>query len=345
MLKGWEHENHQAVVKEGAAPTRSPVYFGVPRDEWVEVESVRDAVARLQDRFIEDGVRVGATNITQGHSKKFGVEFRYTVGATPRGNEAVPSTSFQELLDKVPASVTGVAGRGTESERRVEGIPVNVKKTQTGLNAKYDDSYRPVPGGCQFETEEGKPATLGLPVHDDQNNNAETMLTCAHAFYDPDVHECRQPENVTADYIGSVDASDMVYDSPTTNGKSLFDAAKFLITTTTDIEWTTALPYGQYESKYFTGSMSRDSWYYKARNSTDITKQGRTTGISSGEVLFVNDTSFDADLDYAGGDSGGPYWDPQWDGRLAGGIHRGHDDGNAEGTQLAAIEDRFRVTA
>lgn len=348
VLRGWKHDNHEAVVEDGAAPIRSPIYTGVSRDEWIDVESTRDAVVQLQAEFVGDGIRVGAANITQGQTEKFGIELQYRVGETPQGNEVSPSISFQELQDRVPATVTGVAGRDTASERRVEGIPVTVRKSHPELHSKYDSKYRPLAGGCQFMTEEWEVGTLGLPVHDDQNNDGETMLTASHIFDNPDGHEVRQPENVTVDYVGSIDATDKQFDSPKQNGKPLFDAAKLTVPTSTDIDWTTVLPNGDYELTSFGGAMATATWYYRNRNNLSVSKQGISTGISSGEIKFVNETSFDVDCSALDGDSGGPYWAPDDTfGRLAGGIHRGidPDSGYPEGTQIAEIEDRFQVTA
>lgn len=340
VLHGWVHQNHEEVKNGENPPRRKALYYGVPHDKWATVESARDAASTLRERLREHGVSVGVGSTVRGHQNQLAVVVRYATGESPHGSFE-PEVEFETLRDQIPASVSGIAGRGTDSSRLVEDIPVVIRKEEPSLHASYDCSYRPVPAGCAWRTEAGNACTMGAPVYD-QKHGVNALVSAAHCFLSYDATKCRQNNNSLTDEIGERDDIRVEFDHP----PELFDAAVINLDSSIDISYRTASSNcDETTRRSFSGAVSNQHLHYMNQNDYSLTKQGITTGIKSGTVEYVDDTMFKTDVDSKDGDSGGPYWDNQYDGswrRLLAGIHRGGDT-YAHATQMVEIEDRFDV--
>jgi len=131
---------------------REAVYYTIPRDDWVRVESTHNAasrVGRLINERIDDpsSVRVGVSTTTDGQHGKKAVKVKVRTGKVDR------------IREGVLASTKGKVGSGEHKEVR-GNIPVVVERDETERvhNCKksdgssyYDGDYQNVPGGSQIQ--------------------------------------------------------------------------------------------------------------------------------------------------------------------------------------------------
>lgn len=350
VLKGWKHTNHEEVVENNAKPKRKPEYFGVPRDQWVKVESARDAAKQVRKQLNGNKVHVGVTTITRGQKPRKAVVVKHHTEEYDWRADFTPDVSFEELEEMLPATVTGVAGRGTDNARTVEGIPVVAKQQRTKMESdpvstdatfNYDCNYRPVPAGCTWRTEKGNECTTGTPVYDNQHNE-NRLVTASHCFLSADAIKCRQNSG-SSDEIGTRDEEKINFDHP----PELFDAAVVELDSGIDVRWDLAdSQCDSYRNPGISGTMSDDWLHQLEDDGHNVTKQGARTGITSGEVTDVYGTYFEVDTTTDGGDSGCPFYKHQTDSfstyTYIGGILRGNDP--AQVTKMTEIENRFNVT-
>lgn len=350
MVRVWKHTNHEEVVENGAKPEREPEYFGVPRDQWVKVQSARDAAERLRNQLDVPGVQVGVTTVTRGQKPRKAVVVKHQTEEYDWQDDFSPGVSVEDLRDELPATMTGVAGRGTEKARAVKGIPVVTKQQQvdftddavsTAASYDYDCNYRPVPAGCAWRTEKGNVCTTGTPVHDDDHNE-NRLVTASHCFLSYDATDCRQNYG-SGDEIGTRDKDKINFDHP----PNLFDAAVVDLNSGTDVRRDLADEQcDTYRDPGIAGTMDDDWLHQLEDNGYNVTKQGARTGISSGTVKEVYDTYFEVDTTINGGDSGCPFYKNRTDSfatyTYIGGILRGGDP--AQVTKMTEIESRFSVT-
>lgn len=367
VLMGWRRPEDESTAhnnptaKNNEKPRREPVYVGVPEDQWIRVESARDAAEQVRNSLADIDVSVGVTTTTRGNNSQKAIIINYQTEEYDLRDDFSPEISFDELTDRLPASVSGVAGRGTDRERTVENIPVITKKnhikfsnvndipSQSSNNSistlnsyEYDCSYRPVPAGCAWRTEKGNPSTIGTPVYD-EDHDENRLVTAAHCFESVGGTDCRQNSD-SSDSIGSKDSNKSKFDHP----PNLFDAAVIDVNNSIDMRWDLASSQcDSYRSPGIVGTMS-DSWLNYLEDDYDITKQGAATGITSGQVKHVYDLWFTADLTFDDGDSGCPVYKHRTDSfstnTYIGGILRGGREDEAQVTKMTRIEDEFNVS-
>lgn len=345
LLRGMVHANHQEVLK-GAPPKRKPLYFTVSRNEWVVIDSARDAEKQVEkiDILQGTGVVVGVSTITSGQHRQKAVVVKYPIEKYPWGETFRPSISYEKLVDNLPATVDGIAGRGTPSATVVENIPVVVEKMHIELTLNYDCKYRPVPAGCAWRTEAGNACTIGTPVYDNGANEYR-LVTASHCFYNYG-QECHQPaQSAGGSLIGRRDPNKIDF-----RHNPLFDAA------VVNVYHGNADTYyrfadntcGSYRGDDIDGSMSEDRLRYLENNNGSLTKQGIRTGITSGPVTFVSSSAFHVNTNWGGGDSGCPFYETFYDEHfnrritnIAGILRGGAND--AQATQIENVENRWNV--
>jgi len=343
FLKGMVHTNHKEVLN-GAPPEREPIYFNVPRDEWVVIDSARDAARQVEklDTLKGTGIIAGVTTrVRGGHQQKI-ILVQYPIEQYEWGETYRPRVEFSELTDRLPATVDGVAGRGSDFAVVVEDIPVIAERMYNELEYIYDYKYRPVPAGCEWKTEEGNPCTIGTPVYDNDANEYR-LVTASHCFYSYG-EDCHQPDQGTGDsLVGRRDPDKMDF-----RRDPLFDAAVVNVYHgNADTYYRFADDNGRYRGD-IDGSMSQDRLSYLENNNGTVTKQGTRTGISSGEVTCVSSSAFRVDTRHKDGDSGCPYYETFYDNNFnryitnIAGVHRG-GSGDAQATQMENIENRWSV--
>jgi hypothetical protein len=336
-------------------PEREPQYYTIPRDAWVEVESAHDARRQIEQQVAAmrstGPVLAMVETITTGQRRKKAVKVYATRIVHPDRSTTEPAVDVEELRETLPATVTGIAGRGTDSATTVEGIPVIVTQARQRPQYYTDDYDSDVPGGCAFETEPYDPisgdssppnqGTLGTPAYD-SDNNSDVLVTAGHLFkYFGKRTEAYQPyyNQYGYDHIAGVDG-DKVKDWDD------FDAAVLLPESGINPRWKLASDSGGFQDGDITGTLGRDRLVDEEGNSSyNIHHQGRTSGDEYGPITGVTDWLFATDTPNDGGDSGGPHFKTRFDGStpryLIAGIHRGEwkttDDPGSSGDSIATI--------
>lgn len=341
LLYGMVHTNPDA-VRAGAPPKRKPSYFTVSRDEWAVIDSARDAEQQIRGLEVvqKTGVTVGVSTITRDHQQQKAVVLKYPIEEYPWGGSFRPDVSFETLTDRLPATVTGIAGRGTDSATPVADIPVVIERTRPKLMFKYNDRYRPVPAGSQWTTEAGNLCTIGTPVYD-YDANEYRLVTAAHCFINHGSY-AHQP-NTNGDSTIGAKTSKIDFDRD-----PLFDAAVVNVYHgNADTTHQYATNGGSYRLG-IRGSLSEDRLRYMENNGRDLHKQGIRTGVTSGPVTYVSNKTFHVDTNFGGGDSGCPFYEKIYDNNLdiytslIAGVLRGGGS-VAQVTQIENVENRWSV--
>lgn len=180
---------------KGRMGRRKAILDTISYEKWKTAEAIRDARQRLEQtiptrwtanrEYITPSVEI---RVEKPVSSQTDPGSRYLAPIYPiykkkggKGNDVNPTVSFDEFRDEFPATISGIAGRGTYLETMVEEIPVRPTKKEINLHAYYDNYYRPVPAGCVFGTGADNSATLGVRAYD-FNDGSNVILTAAHTF-------------------------------------------------------------------------------------------------------------------------------------------------------------------
>jgi hypothetical protein len=341
---------------------RVPIYEPVPRDEWLRIEAVHNAAEELQKELQSDGIKrvtVGVSSRQNGHHTEKVLQVRHRT--LKRGlKEYTPNITIQELEERIPAKVTGSAGKD-DYQKEVEDIPVVVRRMET-VEQNYESKYRPVPGGCAIDPETsnaGRQGTLGTPVKQPNSSN-DAWVTAAHVVARP-AGIGRDDSTITADIyqphenqdtIGTAYSWDWWYPSsyPDPDGEYPADAVVITSDWADDSKFDIACDgsgcSGDYEGWDVKGTVTWDR-IKLIEGVLDHTLQGKTTGRNPGKILSTDWPMYEVDVDSEKGDSGGPYFEsPMYtDEVYIGGIHHGLGSSidTAEGTAMEPIENKLDV--
>lgn len=356
-LRSLRHANHQEVVEEGKPPEVEPVYDTIPRDEWAVTESAFDAERKINKalRQIDDTglVLAGVTETTSGQHSKKTVEVRYIERELRSGGSVKPNVPAEEISKELPSKVTGTAGKG-DNAVTVRGIPVTMEKVSQELHGcdKYDDNYRPVPGGCRMRSENKGCGTICTPAYDNERDEY-VMVTAGHAIEGTDSgKDVWQPYDSYSS-IGESDKGD--WEDHPYPGWTSFDAA------------TIDLKDGPYDGvDHIYGFADEPSGYVNdveiygtiawisiedmvGNSSYELTKRGSTTGKKSGHIYWASSDAkvFETTAKTKNGDSGGPHFNIDGDFALIAGVHN-YDalqrDPGSGATAIEAVNNQFNLT-
>lgn len=271
------------------------------------------------------------------------------------GAEKEPETSLEDAESGIPNKIDGIAGRGSDKETIIEDIPVNVKRERQTLQSScchFDGRYRPVPGGCTFQTDEAWPAawigTIGTP-HYDRDINDHVLVTAGHIFTTgANRTKMYQPYNDATSFVGKLNTDKLMDESHRDCAVVHADNA--------DVSYRLAEDSGEGGDPIF-GTLGNDEIKDKEGDSNySLTKHGASTHADSGPITGVSSTQFTTDTDNETGDSGGPHFRMKFHpdfGMVAyiAGIHRGEridsdDIGNIDdsvATKMENIEGWFNL--
>jgi len=264
-----------------------------------------------------------------------------------------PNITIQELEEKIPAKVTSSAGKD-DYQMEVEDIPTVIKRIETVEQSHpYDEEYRPVPGGCQINSDETPSwgtGTLGTPVNQPNSSN-DAWVTAAHVAGDVDrgdsvTADIHQP-NESDDTIGTAYSWDWWY--PSTDQLDQFPADAAVITS----DWADDSKFdiacdgsgcSGYEGQEIKGRVGWDRIKI-IEGTLDHTLQGNATGRNSGVITGTDKPSYQINVDSSPGDSGGPYYESPLhdDGIYIGGIHNSGWGDTAECTAMEFIENELDI--
>lgn len=344
-LQRFTHTNHEA-VEAGAAPERKPVFTTIPREKWVRVESAWDAALRVDAML--DGLP-GASGFSVGMRQTTGRNRRYVVTVDyPPGADV----TYEELVDFLPDSVDGQAGAGENAEV-VEDIQVVVETTTEEPTDYYDYEYRPVPGGCEMDSENTPSCTICTPAHDD-SLGVDVLVTAGHCVDFSSSVDVYQPTD--DDLTTHVGVSDKAGDYYSGCGNLDFDAATMTLDDEDDVKYALANDGGPNDyGRPIHGSVAWDTVKDWTDCDPKVFHQGKTSGNNKTCVSNTyTDQTFSWAFDSQKGDSGGPvyqeYHTPDGIAAYIAGIincqkcYSSTGDCFGRGTYIGKVEDRFSLT-
>lgn len=341
-LKAMRHTNHEAVVEGTEPPELEPVYYTIPRDEFVRIEGRYNAAKKLESRLGNpDNIEVGVKR-SSGRGDDLVINVEHQTLERADGTEAGPGIELAEVEQTVPDRVTGEI-EVADKRHEVEDIRVEVTETRLVEDDYYDSKYRPVPGGCKHGG-----CTIGHPAYDD---DAEEYIwtSAAHCFDRNSGQTVHQPSS-SSWTDNSIGQSDKVI--PSGDGDAATIMPKY-DNTIDNVEYRYAENDGTTTDWFIYGTRGIDYLKDMAANGEYVYKQGKTTGRLYDKVLQVSSSGDTVTLeaDRAGGDSGGPYFDVSSGNAYAVGIHAwGVDydgDGNyddAKGNTMAYVNDYLNLS-
>lgn len=347
-------------------PKIEPVFYTIPRDEWVHVESTFGAANRLRKHISRHFDASGRTSVSvadfgTGNTSDLGLR----VLILDNTWEETESTQYiqglaERLSSRLPSSVSGDPTQAINPELGIgqttphfdtkrEDIPVEVTSVEMSQTASFNHKYRPVPGGCQIWDENflgGDVCTSGTPIYSSMLGK-HVLLTAAHC-YDSVGDAAEQPSYtspITKNHIGNVHQRKKF---------GTFDVA----TVNVDINEYSNVIYrlacNFYDDCYgvpIRGFIGKDELKDHIEDpSYIIRKQGRTTGITKGTVSIIEEATYgnnnpvtrlwvNANAD--GGDSGGPHFrlidEVNGIGAYIAGIHAWTGGGMAVSTTMTSI--------
>ena len=153
QIKYYKHINHEKVVNGEEPPEREPVYYTIPRDRWVRINTTVNAVKQIGNKYFASGgstgtvfpsenIQIGITNRVSDRS--LGVVVQKVEYVDRNGNKLTGQDGtgpiqpdFQKLKETIPTTTSGTVSYDGKTETR-RSIPVKVQK-----------SVRKEQGGCQ----------------------------------------------------------------------------------------------------------------------------------------------------------------------------------------------------
>lgn len=284
---------------------RKPLYGTIDRERWAKIKAVQNASKKLHHQlttvldtaYITVGCRFG--------SEPMLVVKRVTKKKSTKKGRVTNSPPFKrkQLDQTLPGTVSGEFKTG-QNRYVIENIPVVVRDItrEDHYDAYYDYDYDPVPGGAQFDH--------GTLMCRAQLNGSGQMVLLASghglkgAYQNTD--DLQQP--LTGDVIGDWDTIEYWRQDDATD---ITDFGYFETRSTVDISDRLAMDQNNSYKSSVWGAVSWD-WITTHTNSATVHKQGEHTGVTSGEIVEVeNDRGQKAFWNQANtksGDSGGPHY-------------------------------------
>lgn len=336
-LYGYRIANSRETLTQ-QPPEREPIYYTIPRDEWIRTETALDAAGRLRKEFQDgDFITVGVKAVKSGtKSRKLAVSVEHTTIEREHGTQQ-PQLDFEDIQTKVPSQTSGSVGTGRQKET-LNQIPIHVEQRRLKQQVSYDSKYRPVPAGCVTRGNNGGRGTIGSPVYDNQIDNI-AFLTAGHVV--KPIYVFNQPSPSTN---GSKIGTDSRYVDNGSKDIGLIDASAVSKT------YRLAGGSGGYGDDII-GILSDDRINDLLGSNGVLRQQGSSTGNQSGELTKADDTRLQLDTSPKSGDSGGPFYEIQSDGLYVAGIFAwGVDTDNddeysdaARGTRMTTTESTLNV--
>ncbi|WP_158853361.1 trypsin-like serine protease [Halorhabdus sp. CUG00001] len=252
-----------------------------------------------------------------------------------------PSVSIEDVEQIVPGKVSG-RSQVHSTTHKFNSIPVEVESKTLKQTAKFNDTYRPIPGGCQITHYDGiwpwdsKQATTGARAWDNNGEHQTVMTTAGHAMEESDGN-IRQPTGST---IGSPER----YKNDQ-SGNERYDFGFFSINSNASTTDKLARKSGETTSMGINGCHTWE-WIEREGPTANIEKKGRTTGNTSGSVIGTDaeDNQVQIDATQKDGDSGGPMYHEDGSGYKLVGLASWELSGKGYGNAAETIENKLDVS-
>lgn len=334
-----QFEIEQAATRGDAVePEIEPVYYTLPREEWVVNVAPLEAAKKLSDEIglINNNplIKTGVATRVSGHNRERVVTVnRYTIQQAD-GRETSPQVKSREIQDAVPDTMGVTVAQGEFSEH-IPDIPIIVR--EKGLEKQaFGDKYRPVSGGCEQGVGTQIPtSTLGTPAFD-RDTNDYIWLTAGH---NGDPHEdVFQPGSPDSGEIGFIDdkANEVHFDVAT------------IVRTNADVEFGISEKEENDDLDYYApikGTLAWDTIEDQLGHmSYKLHHQGYATGRNRGYITEVtsDDQVFWINVQTEKGDSGGPHFRIENGEAYIAGIHLGGDP-DAAATHISEPMGRWNL--
>lgn len=301
-------KRHTYPEGHNSKPEVEPVHKTISYDRYAKIQAGLNASERLKQEIPEIN---GDNNISVGiqfnSSSKQNVDIDVFVRHIDRkkrmfGTDKIkierPSISFDKIESLVPSHASGTVGDG-QYKREYSNIPVKTEKV-TEEEQAFDQSYRPVPGGCKVETSIlGYYGTLTYSMYD-LDYKRRMLLTSGHVV--DGVGGCYQP--VYGSSIGNAVNSKCIVEDG-------FHAG--IIDTIDVANQYPGLANGSGGTRNWTLAGTRSwEWIINEGYHTSYNQQGVSSGITTGTTYSVENSSqekFSTNIETQQGDSGGPYYE------------------------------------
>jgi hypothetical protein len=165
---------------------RTPIYGTIARDKWLRINAAERAskllARRLSKRFDSSGFEAGVTvDMSSGSPEWETVVSRittettvFTPEGTPKRKRTEPEFSLDQLKSELPNSMRVDMDRGKFSnDISVEVLARDEEKVDCGKY--YDDTYRPVSGGCDINS-----GSTCSRAQEQDGNQDYVMVSCGH---------------------------------------------------------------------------------------------------------------------------------------------------------------------
>jgi hypothetical protein len=309
---GWyEFQNKEAVMEGEEPPEPEPVYYTIPRDQWLQVAGPKKVARQLSSQFDDPQVNTAIRKHDDGVAVE--VQYERLVRDVDGQRNIVrrPGVDLQDVKASVPDRASTQVTYGDRTDT-VENIPVTVREKtdieerscdeDAPFNCYFDSKYRPVGGGCECggHDEYGCNVTLGPPAY--STDREEYVMTTAYYCVDEDhenpVHQPTSGDNYLGSRHGYIDGTDG-------------DAAVI------KVGWSVAMGIcdddGSGMEYSVAGMVGQDRIEDMVAIDNHIWLQGRRTGRNSGEIMWHDADRSDPRVGYKigtdGGDSGAPVWE------------------------------------
>ncbi len=174
---GHVHTNHEE-MKKGAALEREPIYYTISRDRRRRVEGAHDARNRAAEILVGRSEPIDIWVTTNSNDEK-------QVDVDVYETESVSKADIGDIEDELPATIDGVAGRGTASEDVLEDVPVVVDRTPAPSSEPaplgdgpdhYWNDWEEIPGGaaCYLGKDADSMAYASLCTPVDEHSDTKT---------------------------------------------------------------------------------------------------------------------------------------------------------------------------
>ncbi|WP_434531521.1 trypsin-like serine protease (plasmid) [Haloarcula sp. NS06] len=250
----------------------------------------------------------------------------------PEKRKRSPDVTVGKLRSELPSHIKGTVGKDGYPQQ-THRYQVFVSQGKKKDEEKFDETYRPIPGGCHIERSVFDQCTLGYHVYD-KDRERRMLLTAAHCagsqnhqpYYNQDIGYEEQSKKENGFDAATINYRDLDF---TVNGKLAENG-------------------GGYTDKSVNGIKSWD-WVTNKAYEEEIYQQGSETVRTSGTLKESEPTDAGVrQIKYeditAGGDSGGPVYYDDGDTFYLVGIHAWGTAGDTSGgTYIGEIQDQFDV--
>ncbi|WP_162989899.1 chymotrypsin family serine protease [Natronorubrum halophilum] len=297
---------------------KKAVFNTISRQEWTQVEAACKVAEKLQTKLNKNhqGGMIRPAITTIDNQKEVELVHTTIVRTNPDGEEIniKPNISLKELESQFSGKSSATVGKNLDISTETITMPVHVTEEVRHETAYYDDQYRPLVGGCQFEVK-GYPGSapacsLATPAYSTRHDEY-VMITAGHCFAETGgSDDAMQPADNWNDKHQIGYGDDIEFES--SDGDVQLDGATIRLDNK-DVSYELAGG----GNKVIGGITTWDHVRYNLEgdSSATVNLQGRTSGRTNGYVdkIYPSNYAFRNTANCDTGDSGGTQYEEPYD--------------------------------